>query len=84
MLVPCAFLILTVPGFAGPPAPYDSVVAGKDDPACDVQAVQDAVDKGGSRRIFIPSWSLSFLHLEKSFFYIYQPNFHSYERRKRL
>jgi hypothetical protein len=47
VLVSWAFMILAVPGFAGPPASYDSVVAGKADPAYDVRAVQDAVDRGG-------------------------------------
>jgi hypothetical protein len=48
VLVSWAFMILAVPGFAGPPASYDSVVVGKADPAGDVQAVQDAVNRGGA------------------------------------
>jgi hypothetical protein len=48
VLVSSAFMGLAVPGFTGPPASYDSVVEGKADPACDVKAIQDAVDKGGT------------------------------------
>jgi hypothetical protein len=48
IVVSWAFMGLAMPGFAGPPASYDSVVAGKADPACDVQAVQDAVNQGGA------------------------------------
>ena len=42
-----ALALLTVPVSAGSPGSYDSVVVGKGDPAYDVKAVQDAVDKGG-------------------------------------
>jgi len=44
----CVLALLTVPVLAGSPKTYDSVVVGKGDPAYDVKAVQEAVDKGGT------------------------------------
>lgn len=44
----CVLALLTVPVLAGSPETYDSVVVGKGDPAYDVKAVQEAVDKGGT------------------------------------
>jgi hypothetical protein len=43
-----ALVLLTVPVVASSRGAYDSVLVGKDDPAQDVKAVQDAVDKGGT------------------------------------
>lgn len=44
----CVLAFLTVPVLAGSPETYDSVVVGKSDPAYDIKAVQDAVDKWGT------------------------------------
>jgi len=46
-----ALVLLTVPVSAVSPGACDSVLVGKGDPAYDIKAVQDAVDKGGKVRL---------------------------------
>jgi len=48
IIVISALALSTVPVLASSPGAYDSVLVGKGDPAYDVKAVQEAVDKGGS------------------------------------
>jgi hypothetical protein len=43
-----ALALLAVPGLAVSAGVYDSMLVGKGDPAQDIKAVQDAVDKGGA------------------------------------
>ena len=45
--VASALALFAVPVLANSPGAYDSVLVGKGDPAHDIKAVQDAVDKGG-------------------------------------
>lgn len=40
--------LFAMPAFSASPQSFDSVVVGKNDPSSDVQAVQEAVDKGGT------------------------------------